>query len=224
MCWRELLLRSILALQRWRWKNVFYPLIIADLVSSHLLLSVSVSLLFFLSALLGWLGAVSRPAPDNFPQMAHQKRFIERKYRQELKEMRRERERQEKESDEADDARKWRASLLFQWWSCGSLADTTDCLHLNIHETQVRRSCVVGHMILWTTEALVVVLKKFFNAMESFSSAPLCLTLSSPNVMKPDGTLFLELKGTQKYFWKTQHPCLFPEIVTPISLAKTHSL
>ncbi|XP_062336335.1 ribonuclease 3 [Osmerus eperlanus] len=35
----------------------------------------------------------------NFPQMAHQKRFIERKYRQELKEMRRERERQEKESD-----------------------------------------------------------------------------------------------------------------------------
>lgn len=36
----------------------------------------------------------------NFPQMAHQKRFIERKYRQELKEMRRERERQERESDE----------------------------------------------------------------------------------------------------------------------------
>ncbi|XP_051959551.1 ribonuclease 3 [Xyrauchen texanus] len=35
----------------------------------------------------------------NFPQMAHQKRFIERKYRQELKEMRRERERQERESD-----------------------------------------------------------------------------------------------------------------------------
>ncbi|XP_077479861.1 ribonuclease 3 isoform X2 [Stigmatopora argus] len=31
----------------------------------------------------------------NFPQMAHQKRFIERKYRQELKEMRRERERQD---------------------------------------------------------------------------------------------------------------------------------
>ncbi|KAJ0059951.1 hypothetical protein NL108_016620 [Boleophthalmus pectinirostris] len=39
----------------------------------------------------------------NFPQMAHQKRFIERKYRQELKEMRRERERQERESDDADD-------------------------------------------------------------------------------------------------------------------------
>lgn len=171
MCWREILLRSILALQRWRWKNVFYLLKIADLVSSHLLLSVSVSLLFFFfSALLGWLGAVSRPAPDNFPQMAHQKRFIERKYRQELKEMRRERERQEKESDEADDARKWRASPLFQWWSCGSLADTTDCLHLNIHETQVRRSCVVGHMILWTTEALVVVLKKkkLFNAKSKF--------------------------------------------------------
>ncbi|XP_014894440.1 ribonuclease 3 [Poecilia latipinna] len=37
----------------------------------------------------------------NFPQMAHQKRFIERKYRQELKEMRRERERQEKETDDA---------------------------------------------------------------------------------------------------------------------------
>ncbi|XP_043961162.1 ribonuclease 3 [Gambusia affinis] len=36
----------------------------------------------------------------NFPQMAHQKRFIERKYRQELKEMRRERERQEKETDD----------------------------------------------------------------------------------------------------------------------------
>uniref|UniRef100_A0A673CRI8 Ribonuclease 3 n=1 Tax=Sphaeramia orbicularis TaxID=375764 RepID=A0A673CRI8_9TELE len=42
----------------------------------------------------------------NFPQMAHQKRFIERKYRQELKEMRRERERQEKETDEADESRK----------------------------------------------------------------------------------------------------------------------
>ncbi|XP_055033114.1 ribonuclease 3 [Misgurnus anguillicaudatus] len=36
----------------------------------------------------------------NFPQMAHQKRFIERKYRQELREMRQERERQERESDE----------------------------------------------------------------------------------------------------------------------------
>ncbi|XP_029385060.1 ribonuclease 3 isoform X2 [Echeneis naucrates] len=42
----------------------------------------------------------------NFPQMAHQKRFIERKYRQELKEMRRERERQEKETDEVEDCRK----------------------------------------------------------------------------------------------------------------------
>uniref|UniRef100_A0A8C3FYS9 Ribonuclease 3 n=1 Tax=Cyclopterus lumpus TaxID=8103 RepID=A0A8C3FYS9_CYCLU len=42
----------------------------------------------------------------NFPQMAHQKRFIERKYRQELKEMRRERERQEKETDEPDESRK----------------------------------------------------------------------------------------------------------------------
>uniref|UniRef100_A0A3Q3J8T1 Ribonuclease 3 n=1 Tax=Monopterus albus TaxID=43700 RepID=A0A3Q3J8T1_MONAL len=42
----------------------------------------------------------------NFPQMAHQKRFIERKYRQELKEMRRERERQEKEIDEAEEFRK----------------------------------------------------------------------------------------------------------------------
>ncbi|TNM96427.1 hypothetical protein fugu_016088 [Takifugu bimaculatus] len=43
---------------------------------------------------------------DNFPQMAHQKRFIERKYRQELKEMRREREQQERESDEEEDCRK----------------------------------------------------------------------------------------------------------------------
>lgn len=42
----------------------------------------------------------------NFPQMAHQKRFIERKYRQELKEMRRERERQEKETDDTDEGRK----------------------------------------------------------------------------------------------------------------------
>uniref|UniRef100_H3AAM3 Ribonuclease 3 n=1 Tax=Latimeria chalumnae TaxID=7897 RepID=H3AAM3_LATCH len=41
----------------------------------------------------------------NFPQMAHQKRFIERKYRQELKEMRWERERQEKESDEIEEIR-----------------------------------------------------------------------------------------------------------------------
>lgn len=36
--------------------------------------------------------------------MAHQKRFIERKYRQELKEMRREREQQERDSDEDEDA------------------------------------------------------------------------------------------------------------------------
>uniref|UniRef100_A0A3Q2Y1D0 Ribonuclease 3 n=1 Tax=Hippocampus comes TaxID=109280 RepID=A0A3Q2Y1D0_HIPCM len=42
----------------------------------------------------------------NFPQMAHQKRFIERKYRQELKEMRRERERQEKDGDETNVGRK----------------------------------------------------------------------------------------------------------------------
>ncbi|CAI5780137.1 ribonuclease 3 isoform X1 [Podarcis lilfordi] len=42
----------------------------------------------------------------NFPQMAHQKRFIERKYRQELKEMRWEREHQERELEEADDIRK----------------------------------------------------------------------------------------------------------------------
>ncbi|XP_072461589.1 ribonuclease 3 isoform X3 [Notamacropus eugenii] len=42
----------------------------------------------------------------NFPQMAHQKRFIERKYRQELKEMRWEREHQEKEPDETDEVRK----------------------------------------------------------------------------------------------------------------------
>lgn len=38
--------------------------------------------------------------------MAHQKRFIERKYRQELKEMRREREQQERESEEEEDGRK----------------------------------------------------------------------------------------------------------------------
>ena len=43
---------------------------------------------------------------DNFPQMAHQKRFIERKYRQELKEMRWEREHQEKEPDETEDIKK----------------------------------------------------------------------------------------------------------------------
>uniref|UniRef100_A0A3Q4G814 Ribonuclease 3 n=1 Tax=Neolamprologus brichardi TaxID=32507 RepID=A0A3Q4G814_NEOBR len=42
----------------------------------------------------------------NFPQMAHQKRFIERKYRQELKEMRRERERQEKETEDSEEYRK----------------------------------------------------------------------------------------------------------------------
>uniref|UniRef100_A0A8C2TVX7 Ribonuclease 3 n=1 Tax=Coturnix japonica TaxID=93934 RepID=A0A8C2TVX7_COTJA len=42
----------------------------------------------------------------NFPQMAHQKRFIERKYRQELKEMRWEREHQERETDETEEARK----------------------------------------------------------------------------------------------------------------------
>lgn len=43
---------------------------------------------------------------DNFPQMAHQKRFIERKYRQELKEMRWEREHQEREPEEAEDIKK----------------------------------------------------------------------------------------------------------------------
>uniref|UniRef100_A0A5F9CI53 Ribonuclease 3 n=1 Tax=Oryctolagus cuniculus TaxID=9986 RepID=A0A5F9CI53_RABIT len=42
----------------------------------------------------------------NFPQMAHQKRFIERKYRQELKEMRWEREHQEREPDETEDIKK----------------------------------------------------------------------------------------------------------------------
>ncbi|XP_012874047.1 PREDICTED: ribonuclease 3 [Dipodomys ordii] len=42
----------------------------------------------------------------NFPQMAHQKRFIERKYRQELKEMRWEREHQEREPDETEDRKK----------------------------------------------------------------------------------------------------------------------
>ncbi|XP_028704865.1 ribonuclease 3 isoform X4 [Macaca mulatta] len=42
----------------------------------------------------------------NFPQMAHQKRFIERKYRQELKEMRWEREHQEREPDETEDVKK----------------------------------------------------------------------------------------------------------------------
>ncbi|KAH0617990.1 hypothetical protein JD844_016841, partial [Phrynosoma platyrhinos] len=42
----------------------------------------------------------------NFPQMAHQKRFIERKYRQELKEMRWEREHQERELEETEDIRK----------------------------------------------------------------------------------------------------------------------
>ncbi|XP_015264281.1 PREDICTED: ribonuclease 3 [Gekko japonicus] len=42
----------------------------------------------------------------NFPQMAHQKRFIERKYRQELKEMRWEREHQEREPEEVEDLRK----------------------------------------------------------------------------------------------------------------------
>uniref|UniRef100_A0A8C3XIS6 Ribonuclease 3 n=1 Tax=Chelydra serpentina TaxID=8475 RepID=A0A8C3XIS6_CHESE len=42
----------------------------------------------------------------NFPQMAHQKRFIERKYRQELKEMRWEREHQEREPEETEEGRK----------------------------------------------------------------------------------------------------------------------
>lgn len=38
--------------------------------------------------------------------MAHQKRFIERKYRQELKELRLEKEQQARELEEADDIRK----------------------------------------------------------------------------------------------------------------------
>lgn len=38
--------------------------------------------------------------------MSHQKRFIERKYRQELKEIKRERERQKKVGDEAEESRK----------------------------------------------------------------------------------------------------------------------
>ncbi|KAJ7338450.1 hypothetical protein JRQ81_012304 [Phrynocephalus forsythii] len=41
----------------------------------------------------------------NFPQMAHQKRFIERKYRQELKEMRWEKEQQERELEEMEDGK-----------------------------------------------------------------------------------------------------------------------
>ena len=49
---------------------------------------------------------ISLLVSDNFPQMAHQKRFIERKYRQELKEMRWEREHQEKEPDETEDIKK----------------------------------------------------------------------------------------------------------------------
>ncbi|KAG7231293.1 hypothetical protein INR49_012124, partial [Caranx melampygus] len=45
------------------------------------------------------------PLYKTLQTMAHQKRFIERKYRQELKEMRRERERQEKETDEVEECR-----------------------------------------------------------------------------------------------------------------------
>lgn len=60
--------------------------------------------------------ALLLPVPDNFPQMAHQKRFIERKYRQELKEMRRERERQEKETDEPEECRKWQHLFFFFFW------------------------------------------------------------------------------------------------------------
>ncbi len=60
--------------------------------------------------------ALPLPVPDNFPQMAHQKRFIERKYRQELKEMRRERERQEKETDETEECRKWQRPFFFCFW------------------------------------------------------------------------------------------------------------
>lgn len=72
-------------------------------------LSLSLSLSLYLFSLVDFslFPALPLPVPDNFPQMAHQKRFIERKYRQELKEMRRERERQEKETDEPEECRKW---------------------------------------------------------------------------------------------------------------------
>lgn len=83
-----------------------------DLVSSHPLPLVSFSLYLFSLVDFSLFPALPLPVPDNFPQMAHQKRFIERKYRQELKEMRRERERQEKETDEPEDSRKWQ-HLLF---------------------------------------------------------------------------------------------------------------
>ena len=65
--------------------------------------------------------------------MAHQKRFIERKYRQELKEMRRERERQEKESDSdvaTADYRKWHGSPSA---SEISLVARTFLVNLQIH-------------------------------------------------------------------------------------------
>lgn len=78
----------------------------ADFVSSHPF-PLCLSLYLFSLVDFSLFPALPLPAPDNFPQMAHQKRFIERKYRQELKEMRRERERQEKETDEADECRKW---------------------------------------------------------------------------------------------------------------------
>lgn len=80
-------------------------------LSPHSPASVTLSL----SVLLGQplFPALPLPVPDNFPQMAHQKRFIERKYRQELKEMRRERERQEKETDDVEECRKWQRPFFF---------------------------------------------------------------------------------------------------------------
>lgn len=82
-------------------------------LSPHSPASVTLSL----SVLLGQplFPALPLPVPDNFPQMAHQKRFIERKYRQELKEMRRERERQEKETDDVEECRKWQRPFFGGW-------------------------------------------------------------------------------------------------------------
>lgn len=76
-------------------------------LSLHTPASVCLSLYLFSLVDFSLFPTLPLPVPDNFPQMAHQKRFIERKYRQELKEMRRERERQEKGTDEAEECRKW---------------------------------------------------------------------------------------------------------------------
>lgn len=82
-------------------------------LSPHTSASVFLSLSLFICS--PWstpvFPALPLPVPDNFPQMAHQKRFIERKYRQELKEMRRERERQEKETEDSEEYRKWQHLL-----------------------------------------------------------------------------------------------------------------